>query len=319
MWTEAERDAARQQLATLHQEVEALESQQLFRARTQFAAFIEYVLRDEHTLETIRLDPMHRQWLWLLEYCWAEGLVPWVMAPFGSGKSSVFVIALVLFLLGVDPTLRIMVVSANDDQAKDRLALIRRYIEASDEYHAVFPHVVPDTEASWSTKKLYIQRRTQARDASVTAMGITSSPIGARIDIMLFDDICDARNMIINPKLRETVFKNYTGPFLSRVEKPHGRVAGIATRWHVDDVFGRITRDPAMANQYGFLIQAVNPEGTALHCEVLLGHGVEGARPLASLKAPQQGLDALIALWKAGHLRDMDAEGDAPWDADLED
>jgi hypothetical protein len=288
-------------LAALEAEVAALEATAVTKARTDFVAFCEFVLKDEATGQPIQLHALQKSWIRHIQVCWSRGLVPWILAPFGSGKSSCLVIMMALYALGNDPRLRIKIVSANDDIAKERLAVIRQYIESSAEYALLFPDVVAmatSTEAGkekrWTKKAITLARGTLAKDASVQAIGATSSAQGGRADLLIFDDMNDLRNTIIYPRLREQVWKNYTF-LLSRLEA-NGRAVGVMTRWHADDLFGRITKDPDMANGYGFLVQSVSDDLQSIECEVLLGAG-KGAKPTQRSRFEQ-----LVELWDTGAL-----------------
>jgi hypothetical protein len=240
------------------------------KARTDFPSFCEYVMRDEKTGNRITLADTHILGIEFIATCWLSDLFPYVQLPFGTGKTTLYGVALPLFLLGLDPSLRIKIISSKDDMATERVEVIKSYIEESDEYHEVFPHVQRDPSKKWTSHKIFAKRATKAKDASVQALGATSTAIGGRSDFNIYDDVNDLRNTILNPKDRKRVWKNYVGVFHNRLEMPPIGV-GLLTRWHVEDVFGMITADPEMAHEYGFLIQAVNPDMTALDCEIILG------------------------------------------------
>jgi hypothetical protein len=288
-----------QEAEVLRLEAEAarLETQQVAAARTDLGAFLEFTLRDEQSGSRIRLADIHYSWIRHITVCWAQGLIPWIMAPFGAGKTS-FVVGLSLFCLGIDRNLRGRIISANDQLAKDRVTLLRQYIQYSDPYHQVFPLVQPSETNAWTTRTLFVTRDTMAKDPTFQACGATSSITGARVDLLILDDICDLRNMILYPKLRSTVWQKYLEA-IARVEE-HGRVASIATRWHQDDVYGRITRDVDMAQNYGFLIQSAADDFSGIDCEVILGHGRRNRR---REHVPRTKLEDLIQLWDQGYLQ----------------
>jgi hypothetical protein len=257
------------------------------RASTDFVAFCEYVIKDERTGQPIKLAEIHHMWIQFMALCWRLNLFPYILAPFGAGKTTIPGIALPLYLLGQDPSLRIKIISAKDDLATERVEVIRQYIDESEEYHEVFPNVVRDPNKKWTAHKIFVKRPTRAKDASVQALGATATSIGGRSDFNVYDDLNDMKNTILQPKMRKTVHKQYTTVFHSRLESPP-RGAGIMTRWHVEDNFGMITKDPSMARQYGFLIQAVNEDLTALDCEIILG-----ADPRLAPPRPAKGRNAL--------------------------
>ena len=245
------------------------------KAQTDFAAFIEFVMKDELTGEGVTLAPIHRTWIEHLTFCWSNGLHSCVLAPFGHGKTAIFSVALPLWLMGVDPSLRIKLYSANDETAKERVSLVRQYIDGSNEYHRVFPHVKPSETEQWTSHKLYIARDTMAKDATLQALGALSSGIGGRCDIMILDDLNDAKNCLHQPRLREQINRHYRAVYMSRLDRRHGLVAMIATRWHDKDLVGTILADNEARSSYGFLIQRIDQDMTAIQCEYLMGVGRE--------------------------------------------
>ena len=239
------------------------------RARTEFPAFCEYVYRDERNSDRIVLDQLHRTWITHIQRCWDLGLNAAVLAPYGSGKTTHLAVNVPLFTLGVNPNLRVKLFSTSDDIARERLSLVRRYIEDSHELREVFPHLRPSTTQDWTKGKLYIQRPTRAKDASLEAKGILSRATGGRADLIIFDDCNDQRNTIQQPRDREKVWDNFL-TYMGRLE-PGGRVALIATRYHTKDIPGSILADEVMRQSWGFLVQRVTDDFQAIDCEYFYG------------------------------------------------
>ena len=269
-------EAFRQKLSRL----QALEKRQqltrekkLDRCRTDFAAFLEYVLKDESTGAQIILAELHKKWFEHIHFSWQRNLYPVILAPMGSGKTSLLSVGLPLFLFGQNSSLRIMLISANDSIARERLVLIRNYIDHSDEYHDVFPNVKADSELGWTKSNLTLQRPTKSKDPSLTAGGATSSSIGKRLDMLILDDINDAKNTLHQPKMRDVIWRNYKAVFLSRLE-PNGRIVVVATRWHAADMVGKLLEDEDMRTKYAFLIQRVSEDFERLECETIVPYAI---------------------------------------------
>jgi len=193
-----------------------------------------------------------------------------------SHNTQITAVALPLFLLGNDPTLRIKLVCLSDDAAKERLSAIKAYIETDEDFKTLFPGIIPGNKEEWSKHKLFVERKTIAKDASVDAKGIMSSAIGGRADILLVDDIFDQRTAVSQPSTREQHLATYAQVWLSRVEpnvegnENKRQVIAICTRWHEDDLLGFVTSDPIMLNQYGVLIQKVADDFSGLDCDVII-------------------------------------------------
>lgn len=254
-------------LEQLEREADLSSTDYLLRvARRDFRHFLEYACLDEETNENVRLAEIHRQWVDHINFCWAHGIHAIILAPWGHGKTSI-VEMLPLFLWGHDQSLRIKIACSNDDLAKARTGKIRDYIVNSEEYHTLFPAVRPnETSRGWTEHSFFIQRDTKARDSSLDAKAITSHITGGRADVIIYDDINDEKNTIINPKDRDKVWLRYRTAFMKSLV-PDGRVVFIGTRWHDEDVFGLIIKDAAMRRRYGILVQRIYPDCRDITCE----------------------------------------------------
>lgn len=157
--------------------------------------------------------------------------------PRGHAKTSTLSY-LVAWWLGVRPETRFKIVSQNDEAAAGTTRFLRDIIR-SDNYKAVFPKVSlkagEDTITAWSVTAAGVPSR---RDPSVQGSGVFGRT-GGRADVIWFDDICDLRNAVLQPALRDQVKEavaNIWMPMLdpSAVHTP--RVWRSATPFHTDDV-----------------------------------------------------------------------------------
>lgn len=256
-------------LKDLQKEKENRRQLGLQEARTNFASFLEYVMKDEASGDNIKLARIHMTWIEHIHYAWSRGLHAAILAPFGSGKTALLGIGLPLFCFGINPGLRVTIISANDTIAQERVVLVRRYIDNSEEYRTLFPNVQADPDMGWTQRRLYLKRTTYSKDASLTASGAVGSIIGKRNDIFIFDDCNDLKNTIQQPKSRETIWMKYKGEYLSRLE-PGGKIVIIATRYHERDLIGNILADADMRRAYAFLIQRVTDDFKAIECETIV-------------------------------------------------
>ena len=243
-------------------------------ARTNFPAFFEYVMRDERSGQRIVLEPVHESWIEFIFWCWRNGLYPLILAPWGHGKTTIMV-ALQLWILGVDNCMRTKLFTAQSEEAQERLQLVREYIEQSDEYHQVFPHVREARMQKWTQERLYLERPTRSKDASLQALGITGGGIGGRADFICFDDIADAKNMLTEPRRRDKVWQTFSVMAMSRLEETDSGdgelLLKIGTRWHAQDPTGRILADPEMRSQWGVMIQKIADDYQSIEVIYLIG------------------------------------------------
>lgn len=157
--------------------------------------------------------------------------------PRGHAKTSTYAY-LVAWWLGVRPDARFKIISQNDETASATSRFIRDIIR-SPAYRAVFPTVNlkpgEDTVTAWSIVSPGLGPR---RDPSVQASGVFGRT-GGRADVIWFDDLCDLRNSVLQPALREQVKEavaNVWLPMLDPSAAHPSRVWRSATPFHVDDL-----------------------------------------------------------------------------------
>jgi hypothetical protein len=192
-------------------------------------AFIEYVFVDVETGEYVKQQPFHEEWQVLMR---AHDRMM-IIAPRGHGKT-VQIIGRVIWELGHNPNLRIKIIAATDDKAKEILGLIRDFIADSDRVHEVFPNLEIDSKRGDRTTDFFVKRTIKQRDASVDAAGVLSAGAGGRADLLICDDVVDLKNSVINPAMREQVIKTIQETWFSLVSAT-GRIVWICTPYHVAD------------------------------------------------------------------------------------
>lgn len=154
--------------------------------------------------------------------------------------------------IGKDPSLRAKIVSNNDGKAQERVMGCTALL-FSPPYRMVFPNIrqVPQ-EAARKQKKpskltqheIYLDRPGFSLDPTIQAAGITTGGTGGRADLMVFDDICDQKNSIDEPGMREKVIENMENVWLERCT-PEARVWYVATPWHQADATHKLFENPA--------------------------------------------------------------------------
>ncbi len=164
-------------------------------ARKDPDEFNEYVLRDERPEfagRRILSSECHQEMQMILSKY--KRAILW--SHFESGKTAQISIGRTLFELGLNPQLRVAIVSATGDQATKISDTIRQYIENSNELHEVFPNLVPGDVRNWGKTKFTIRRPVIAKDPTVQVATINSSKVtGARIDLAILDDALDPKNV----------------------------------------------------------------------------------------------------------------------------
>lgn len=169
-----------------------------------------------------------------------------VNIPPRHGKSQLVSIMFPAWYLGRNPGKKVMMVSHTTDLAVDFGRKVRNLI-ATDEYKAIFPTVslAVDSKSAgrWNTSV----------GGEYYACGIGSSIAGRGADLLLIDDPHSEQDVINgNFDVFAKAYDWFTYGARTRL-MPGGSVAIVQTRWHMDDLTGRVVVDMSQndkADQY---------------------------------------------------------------------
>lgn len=216
----------------------ALEARALVfqRCRENVNAFCEYVLRDEETRQPIEQLPFHVE----IQSALTQHRKIVVLAHPESGKTNQLAIGRVLWELGRNLNLRVMLLNNSQEKARDTLGAIKKYILESEELH----HVFPDLRRGdiWQDVSITVQRPTYAKEASITAVGYNSSNVvGSRIDLLIADDF-------LNDELTstETQRRKASKWFRTTVQPrttANAMIAFLTNAWHPRDLANELTKE----------------------------------------------------------------------------
>jgi len=161
-----------------------------------------------------------------------------VNIPPRHGKSQLVSIFFPAWYLGRNPNKKVMMVSHTTDLAVDFGRKVRNLISTPD-YQAVFPTVklASDSKSAgrWNTSV----------GGEYYACGVGSALAGRGAHLLLVDDPHSEQDVINgNFSVFEKAYEWYTFGARTRL-MPGGSVAIIQTRWHMDDLTGRVVKDMA--------------------------------------------------------------------------
>jgi len=159
-----------------------------------------------------------------------------VNIPPRHGKSQLVSIYFPAWFLGNFPNKKVLMVSHTTDLAVDFGRKVRNIID-SDAYKSIFPTIslASDSKSAgrWNTSE----------GGEYYACGVGSALAGRGADLLLVDDPHSEQDVINgNFEVFEKAYEWFTYGARTRL-MPGGRVAIIQTRWHMDDLTGRVTRD----------------------------------------------------------------------------
>jgi predicted phage terminase large subunit-like protein len=166
-----------------------------------------------------------------------------IEAPPRHGKSTQASRLLPTYLLGLSPDLEILSTSYGDAIAFEFCADVQKVMD-SEKYHALFPEtIIPGIYGKRGVAKRaadhfgLIGKRGHYR-----AAGLFSALTGRGADVLIVDDPFKGREDSQSPTQRSKIWNNFTATAMTRIHKGGGIVI-IATRWHEDDLIGRIESD----------------------------------------------------------------------------
>ena len=160
-----------------------------------------------------------------------------IFMPPRHGKSELASKRFPAWCLGRDPKRQIIAASYNSDLANDFGRNVRNLV-AEPEFGQVFPNVslAPDSQAA--------NRMNTNHKGAYVAAGVGTAVTGRGAHIALIDDPFKDREEADSERRRDLVWDWYRSTLYTRL-MPGGAIVLIQTRWHEDDLAGRILEQEA--------------------------------------------------------------------------
>ncbi len=164
-----------------------------------------------------------------------------VMMPPGASKSTYASIVFPAWYLGRNPRKSIIGASHSGELA-ERFGRRVRNLVASEPYGRMFGFGVSSNNAAagrWETDP----------GGEYYAVGVDASVTGRRSDCLLIDDPVKGRAESDSATIRQRVWDWYKSDFWTRL-KPNGSIILILTRWHEDDLAGRLLEEQEAGGEH---------------------------------------------------------------------
>ena len=160
-----------------------------------------------------------------------------------SGKSELVSRRLPAYILGRDPNATIIAASYGSDLARRMNRDVQRIID-SPEYRRLFPNT-----QLWGKNVRSVADGSYLRNSDLfeiveyrgyyMASGVGGALTGMGSQFMILDDPVKNRKEANSATYRQSVWEWYTSTFYTRLA-PGGNILLIVTRWHEDDLAGRL-------------------------------------------------------------------------------
>ena len=227
--------------AALSQEdelLDLLEGKMLRKAREDLLSFVVY------NQDYYRPAWYHRKLCKKLT-AFANGEIKRLMlfTPPRHGKSELVSRSLPPFILGKDPNANVISASYNAELANDMSRDVQKLMD-TDRYRACFPGTLIPREGS----KTEGAKRTESRFDIIRArgvyraVGVMKGITGKGGDFLIIDDVIKDQLEADSPTYRERVWLWYMSTFLTRAQTADASILLTMTRWHEDDLAGRLLK-----------------------------------------------------------------------------
>jgi len=229
----------------------------------------------------------------VLEYGDRDYKILIIDEPPRHGKSQQVSIDAPSWFLGKKPDHEIIVSSYSGELAQDFGGKTKEKVDG-DAYKLIFPHVrIREDEKAkgrWGIEVPNPQKPGEWIHAKggYKAVGVGGPITGRGANVAIVDDPFKNREEADSEVIREKVWKWFTSTLFTRLE-PGGVVIVMHTRWHMDDLVGRILSDPELSKlvKHIHLPAIANPNDQY------------GRREFAPLWGKKYDIDALTLIKKA--------------------
>ena len=160
-----------------------------------------------------------------------------IAMPPRHGKSELASRMFPAYALGRNPDMSIIATSYSADLAGRMNRDVQRIMDG-EEYRAVFPAVrLPGKGSLRSRTSEFFELENSS--GAYRSAGVGGGITGMGGDILIIDDVLKDRAAADSPTIRQSVWDWYTSTLYTRLA-PGGGIIVINTRWHQDDLCGRL-------------------------------------------------------------------------------
>ena len=193
----------------------------------------------------IEITPFHFVYYQILDK-FAHGLIKKLIisVPPQSGKSEGSSRLLPAFLLGLNPDLKVCIGSYSSTIARDFNRDVQRIID-KEEYRDVFPNTCLNSKNIVTVASNYLRNsevfEIVGHKGGLRVVGRGGSLTSKTVDISILDDVYKDYAEGNSPVIREAAWKWYTTVVRTRLHNDSQEII-VFTRWHEDDLIGRLER-----------------------------------------------------------------------------
>ena len=210
------------------------------------AARINLLVFSRYMQPSLDIQPFHTMYYYILNE-FAHGRIRKLIItmPPQHGKSEGSSRKLPAFLAGLFPDKKIVIGSYAATHAEDFNRDVQKIIDTP-EYRELFPETFLSRSITRGNTTNTYQRNSKViefvgRRGSLRTVGRGGALTGKSVDISILDDIYKDYEEANSPVIRESAWKWYTTVVRTRLDNNSQEII-VYTRWHSDDVVGRLEK-----------------------------------------------------------------------------
>jgi len=187
-----------------------------------------------------------------------------VMYPRYHLKTTNAVIGYCLWRIINNCNVRILVLSATPDLAKDSLKAMQDHLRLNERFRELYGDYTQLAE-KWNENKLVVSRTQILSGDTVYATGILGNIVGKHFDVIICDDLVNLDDV---SSLAQRKKKSERFGALFDILKPGGQILVLGTRWCEEDLYGEIIKgnkkddagNPGQYEDFKIMIKKVEKE-----------------------------------------------------------
>jgi predicted phage terminase large subunit-like protein len=218
-----------------------IEDIRIEKARRKFVHYVRY-LKPKYELN------WHHELLADQLQQWYEGKIKRLIVemPPGHAKSEYCSKLLPSWLLGKEPDENVIATSYSEDLVKSFKNSVTENI-SDERYCKIFPETRIDTSPNLAEGESAINNALEFRvikkEGGYKCAGVGGSLTGRRAKFLILDDPFKNDKEADSAQLRQDRWNWFSTVFLTRMKGDDSRVLIVTTRWHKDDIVGRIEKE----------------------------------------------------------------------------
>lgn len=161
-----------------------------------------------------------------------------ILIPRNHLKTSNITIGYTIQRIINDCNVRILLVSATPDLAKDALKAIQDHFKKNERLIELYGNYAT-TADKWNETSMTIERTQILSGPTVYATGILGNIVGKHFDLIILDDLVNIDD-VSSPATRKDKYNRFIALF--DILKPNGQIIVIGTRWDEQDLYGDIIK-----------------------------------------------------------------------------